>query len=100
MDGVDASDTPDEPAVDGRVSRPVSDAESRFCAGFFRDGTPSGQVHCRIAVRVWTVWRIHATYLTLPVCTAQTVGFRLVTLRRDSWLIKHAPPRHRLRHTP
>jgi hypothetical protein len=39
--GVDPSDKPDDPAVDGRPS-PES-----FVTDLFRAGTPSGQVHCR-----------------------------------------------------
>lgn len=85
LDGVDASDTPDEPAVDGRVSRPVSAADSRFCVGLLRDGTPSGHVHCgEIVFRYWTVWRRYDAYLALSVSTAQTVGLRLVALRTVS----------------
>ena len=41
------SDTPDEPAVYGRVSEPsMGEGGSRRGVGFLRVGTPSGQVHC------------------------------------------------------
>lgn len=43
--GVEVSDTPDDPAVDGLVSNPVSTAGSLRGAGFLRAGTPSGHVH-------------------------------------------------------
>jgi len=39
--GVDASDRPEEPAVEGLPS-----TESFLTTGFFRAGTPSGHVHC------------------------------------------------------
>jgi hypothetical protein len=42
--GVDASDSPDEPAVDGRAS---TEGASFFTFDFLRAGTPSGQVHCK-----------------------------------------------------
>lgn len=37
--GVELSESPDEPAVEGRVSG------TSFFADFFRAGTPSGHVH-------------------------------------------------------
>ena len=44
--GVAASEIPDEPAVEGRVSRPsTGEGGSLLGAGFLRVGTPSGQVH-------------------------------------------------------
>lgn len=50
--GVAASDTPDDPAVEGRVSEPsMGDGGSRFGVGFLRVGTPSGHVHCARYVR-------------------------------------------------
>ena len=40
------SDTPEEPAVEGRVSMPsMGDGGSLLGVGFLRVGTPSGQVH-------------------------------------------------------
>ena len=44
--GVAMSDTPEEPAVEGRVSMPsMGDGGSLLGVGFLRVGTPSGQVH-------------------------------------------------------
>lgn len=52
MGGVAASDTPDDPAVEGRVSEPsMGDGGSRFGVGFLRVGTPSGHVHWTRYVR-------------------------------------------------
>lgn len=41
--GVEDSDKPDEPAVDGLPSKST---ESLFAAAFLRTGTPSGHEHC------------------------------------------------------
>ena len=47
MGGDAASERPDDPAVEGRVSA-LSTGEGGVLrgAGFLRVGTPSGQVHC------------------------------------------------------
>ena len=40
------SEIPDEPAVEGLISKGDSDCLTSFLAGRFRVGTISGHVHC------------------------------------------------------
>ncbi len=80
--GVADSDTPEDPAVEGRVSKlSTGDGGSLLGVGFLRVGTPSGQVHW--ASR-WSdtsgTRRGERTYLALTVAAAHAGGLRLVAL--------------------
>ena len=73
--GVEASDNPEDPAVEGRFSR----ASTFFGAFFFLCGTPSGQVHYQGGKSQATA-QDYNTYLSLAMNTTDTVGLGLVTL--------------------
>lgn len=77
--GVELSDSPDEPAVDGLPS-----AESFLLVDFFRAGAPSGHVHFEQA-RSQYIGSARSigelAYISLAVCTTHAIRFRLITLR-------------------
>lgn len=78
--GVDASDTPEEPAVEGRPS--LSSPSFRE-VDFLRAGTPSGQVHW--FGKNWLqrpLGQKHLTHVSLPVRTPHAVWFGLIALER------------------
>lgn len=73
--GVDASDSPDEPAVEGLPS-----TESFLTADFFLAGTPSGHVHCTKKLLGHQQPLEGSSYISLAVRTAHAIWLRLITL--------------------
>lgn len=76
--GVELSERPDEPAVDGLPS-----VDSFFTEDFFRAGTPSGHVHCnrgRWSGSAGGTWK--GAHVSLAVGAPHAVRLRLVALGR------------------
>lgn len=73
--GVDPSDRPEDPSVDGRPS------ESLLLSDFLRAGTPSGHVHCQNCCQKMISSTLYInSYISLAMCAPHAVWLRLVTL--------------------